>query len=149
MSKIKILFEIALRNLFASKINLVIGVIVLAGTVLVVVGGALLDSVDTSMSKSIKGSVAGDLQVYSAKSKDELATHEVEARDLQRRIPLAGDPTQRRDLQLELDVLQTRLRVNRAAVYSAERLQPLFDRFLPSKPFATVTLIALLVMLLR
>jgi hypothetical protein len=73
MGKLRILFEIALRNLFASKINFVIGFIVLAGTVLVLVGSALLDSVDTAMSKSIKGSVAGDIQVYSAKSKDELA----------------------------------------------------------------------------
>ncbi|MCC6811690.1 MAG: FtsX-like permease family protein [Deltaproteobacteria bacterium] len=73
MGKVKILFEIALRNLFASKINFVIGAVVFAGTVLVVVGSALLDSVDVSMAKSIKGSVAGDMQVYSAKSKDELA----------------------------------------------------------------------------
>lgn len=73
MGKLKIIFDIAIRNLFASKINLVIGGIVFFGTVLVVVGGALLDSVDHAMSRSIRGSVAGDVQVYSAKSADELA----------------------------------------------------------------------------
>jgi len=73
MGKLKIVFEIALRNLFASKINLIIGGIVFFGTVLVVVGGALLDSVDYSMSRSIRGSVAGDIQVYSSKSAEELA----------------------------------------------------------------------------
>lgn len=71
--KMRIIFEIAIRNLFASKINLVIGGIVFFGTILVVVGGALLDSVDHAMSRSIRGSIAGDVQVYSAKSADELA----------------------------------------------------------------------------
>ena len=73
MGKLKIIFSIALRNLFASKINLVIGGIVFFGTMLVVVGGALLDSVDHAMSRSVRGSVAGDVQVYSSKSADELA----------------------------------------------------------------------------
>ena len=37
------------------------------------VGSSLLDSIDAAMSRSIIGSVAGHIQVYSAKSKDELA----------------------------------------------------------------------------
>ena len=37
-----------------------------------VLGSSLLDSVDRAMSRSIIGSVAGHIQVYSAKSKDEL-----------------------------------------------------------------------------
>ena len=73
MGKLLVLVQIAFRNLFASKINLVIGSVILVGTVLVVVGSSLLDSVDTSMAKSIRSSVAGDLQIYSSKSKDELA----------------------------------------------------------------------------
>src|SRR6516164_5582297 len=72
---LRILIRIALRNLFASKLNLIIGGIILVGTVLVVVGGALLDSMDQSMSRSIIGSVAGHIQIYSAKSKDELALY--------------------------------------------------------------------------
>ncbi|QRO00398.1 ABC transporter permease [Archangium violaceum] len=73
MSQLKLLLQVALRNLFVSKINLLIGGIIFFGTVLVVVGGALVDSVDESMSRSIIGSVAGHLQVYSERSKDELA----------------------------------------------------------------------------
>ncbi len=73
LDKLRVLLQISVRNLFASKINWVIGGIICLGTMLVLVGGALLDSVDRSMSQSIRGSVAGDIQVYSAKSKDELA----------------------------------------------------------------------------
>jgi ABC-type lipoprotein release transport system permease subunit len=73
MSQLKLLLQVALRNLFVSKINLLIGGIIFFGTVLVVVGGALVDSVDEAMSRSIIGSVAGHLQVYSERSKDELA----------------------------------------------------------------------------
>src|SRR5216684_4015754 len=70
-----VLVRLALRNLFATKLNIIIGVIILVGTMLVVVGGALLDSMDASMSKSIIGSAAGHIQVYSAKSKEELALY--------------------------------------------------------------------------
>jgi ABC-type lipoprotein release transport system permease subunit len=70
---LRVLIQIALRNLFATKLNMVIGGIILVGTMLVVVGSALLDSMDESMSRSIIGSVAGHIQVYSAQSKDELA----------------------------------------------------------------------------
>src|SRR5499433_2550091 len=67
------LLRIAFRNLFRSRINLLIGAVILGGTFLVVVGGALLDSVVSSMSRSIIGSVAGHIQVYSARSKDDFA----------------------------------------------------------------------------
>ena len=70
-----VLVQIAFRNLFASKINFIIGAIIFFGTMFVVVGGALLDSLDTSMSKSIVGSVAGHVQIYSSKSKDELSIY--------------------------------------------------------------------------
>src|SRR5262249_47560056 len=75
MDHLRILIRIALRNLFATKLNLIIGGIILVGTLLVVVGGALLDSMDQSMSRSIIGSGAGNIQVYSAKSKDPLALY--------------------------------------------------------------------------
>jgi ABC-type lipoprotein release transport system permease subunit len=73
MSQLMLLVQVALRNLFTSWINIIIGGIIFFGTLLVVVGGALLDSMDEAMSRSIIGSVAGHLQVYSEKSKDELA----------------------------------------------------------------------------
>jgi len=68
-----ILLRISARNLFRSRINLLIGAVILGGTLVVVVGGALLDSVVSSMSRSIIGSVAGHVQVYSARSKDDFA----------------------------------------------------------------------------
>ncbi len=65
--------QIAFRNLFASRLKtLIVGGIILFGGFLVVLGTSLLDSVDQSMKKSIVGSVAGDIQVYSTKSKEEL-----------------------------------------------------------------------------
>jgi ABC-type lipoprotein release transport system permease subunit len=73
VDRLGILLKIAARNLFRSRINLLIGAVILGGTLLVVVGGALLGSVISSMSRSIIGSVAGHIQVYSAASKDEFA----------------------------------------------------------------------------
>lgn len=73
MGTLKLLLQVAFRNLFKSWINLIIGGIIFFATFLVVTGGALLDSVDSSMSRSIIGSIAGHVQVYSDKSKEELA----------------------------------------------------------------------------
>ncbi len=71
-----VLLQIAHRNLFASRArSLIVGGIVLVGAILVVVGSSLLESVDRGMRGSIQGSLAGQLQVYSARSKDELALY--------------------------------------------------------------------------
>jgi len=65
--------QIAFRNLFASRLKTVIvGGIIFFGALLVVAGNSLLDSLDSSMSRSVIGSVAGHIQVYSEKSKDNL-----------------------------------------------------------------------------
>ncbi|MEO5970420.1 MAG: FtsX-like permease family protein [Bdellovibrionia bacterium] len=69
------IFQIAIRNLLSSFLNFVIGSIIFVGTLLVVVGGSLLNSMDSAMSRSIIGSVAGHIQVYSEKSKDDLALY--------------------------------------------------------------------------
>jgi ABC-type lipoprotein release transport system permease subunit len=76
MIELLVLLRIAFRNLFASFLNVVIGIVILVGTFLFVVGGSLLGSVDSSMSRSITGSVAGNIQIYSDKSKDELALYD-------------------------------------------------------------------------
>lgn len=68
-----LLLQLALRNIFASFLNVVIGGIILVGTLVFVVGGSLIDNIDVAMSRSITGSISGDLQVYSDKSKDKLA----------------------------------------------------------------------------
>jgi ABC-type lipoprotein release transport system permease subunit len=66
----RLLLQISLRNVFSSFLNVVIGLIILVGTLFFVVGGSLVDSIDKAMSRSIIGSVAGHLQVYQDSSKD-------------------------------------------------------------------------------
>jgi len=68
-----VVVQIALRNLFASRYKtLIVGGIIAFGAFLVVMGTSLLDSVDRAMSGSIIGSVAGNIQVYSSQSKEDL-----------------------------------------------------------------------------
>lgn len=67
------LLGIALRNLWAHKIKTVIvGGILTFGTLLVLIGASLLSSLDASMAESLVGSIAGHLQISSAKGKDKL-----------------------------------------------------------------------------
>lgn len=73
MSQLGVLLQIAWRNLFASRMNLIVGLIMLVGTALVVVGGSMFDSLNRSMSSSVIGSLAGHIQIYNAESKDPLA----------------------------------------------------------------------------
>jgi len=75
LSRTFVLVQIALRNLFGSLLNLFVGSIILFGTVLLVVGGSLFDTLDRSLSKSIVGSVTGHLQLYSTRSKDNLEVY--------------------------------------------------------------------------
>jgi ABC-type lipoprotein release transport system permease subunit len=71
-----LLIQISLRNLLAGKARtFVVGGIILMGAVLVVVGSSLLDSIDAGMRGSIQGSLGGHIQLYEARSKDELALY--------------------------------------------------------------------------
>ena len=73
LDTLKVVAQIALRNLFASRIKtFIVGGIITFGAFIIVIGTSLLDSVDQSMSRSITGSIAGDIQVYSAESKETL-----------------------------------------------------------------------------
>src|SRR3954466_10642783 len=74
--QVGILLQIAFRDLFASRAKtLIVGGIILAGAVLVVVGSSFVDSIDAGMRTSIQGSLAGHIQVYDARSKDDLALY--------------------------------------------------------------------------
>lgn len=75
MGRLSMLVQIAWRNLLASPINLIIGALILFGTFLFVVVGGLLDSLNAAMARSVIGSAAGHVQIYSAKSKDELSLY--------------------------------------------------------------------------
>jgi len=69
----KVILRIALRNLLASRAKtIIIGAIVLVGTVVAVAGSSLVESVDRGMRSSIQGSLGGHLQAYHARSKDPL-----------------------------------------------------------------------------
>jgi ABC-type lipoprotein release transport system permease subunit len=73
LATLRVVAEIAFRNLFASRWKtLIVGGIIGFGALLVVVGTSLLDGVDRAMRRSITGSIAGHIQVYSSKSKDDL-----------------------------------------------------------------------------
>ncbi len=68
-----LLIRIAVRNILATPVRtLIIGVLVVFGTVLVVVGGSLLTTLDGTMAKSVVGSVSGHLQIHSADARDKL-----------------------------------------------------------------------------
>ncbi|HEY5954902.1 MAG TPA: hypothetical protein VIV60_00065, partial [Polyangiaceae bacterium] len=70
---LRVIAQIALRNLFASRVKtLIVGGIIGFGAALVVLGTSLLDSIDQAMSRSITGAIAGDIQVYSSESKEVL-----------------------------------------------------------------------------
>jgi ABC-type lipoprotein release transport system permease subunit len=65
--------QIAIRNLGAHRLKtFIVGGIIFFGAFLVVLGNSLVDSIDSSMSRSVIGSVAGNIQVYNAASKDKL-----------------------------------------------------------------------------
>ncbi|HEX9049872.1 MAG TPA: FtsX-like permease family protein [Anaeromyxobacter sp.] len=69
----RVLLRIAFRNLTASPVRTaILGAIVLVGSLIVVVGASLLDSIDRGMRTSIQGSLGGQIQVYDARSEGAL-----------------------------------------------------------------------------
>jgi ABC-type lipoprotein release transport system permease subunit len=74
MGTLGLLGAMAWRNLWSHKAkNILVGVLMAFGTLLVVMGSSLLDSIDRAMARSITQSVAGHLQVYSRDARDSLA----------------------------------------------------------------------------
>jgi ABC-type lipoprotein release transport system permease subunit len=70
---LRMLLRIAFRNLTASPVRTgILGAIVLVGSLIVVVGSSLLDSIDRGVRTSIQGSLGGHLQVYDASSEGTL-----------------------------------------------------------------------------
>ncbi len=55
MSWVLLLLQTSFRNIFSSFLNVVIGLIILVGTLFFVVGGSLVNSMDKAMSRSIIG----------------------------------------------------------------------------------------------
>lgn len=74
VAMIRLIINVAFRNLWLYRVKtLVIGTLLCLGTFLGVVGFSLLRDVQGSMKESIIGSIAGHLQIYSDKAKDDLA----------------------------------------------------------------------------
>ncbi|HET7826450.1 MAG TPA: hypothetical protein VFK90_14035, partial [Anaeromyxobacter sp.] len=70
---VRILLRIAFRNLTAAPVRTaILGAIVLVGSMIVVVGSSLLESIDRGMRTSIQGSLGGHVQVYDARSEGDL-----------------------------------------------------------------------------
>jgi ABC-type lipoprotein release transport system permease subunit len=71
-----ILVQIAVRNLFASRLKtLIVGSIISVGAIIVVVGSSLVDSIDAGMRGSFINSVTGHAQIFNKNSKDDLAIY--------------------------------------------------------------------------
>ena len=74
LDTVRVSAQIAFRNLGAHRLKtFIVGGIIFFGAFLVVLGNSLVDSIDNSMSRSVIGSVAGNIQVYNSTSKDKLA----------------------------------------------------------------------------
>lgn len=65
---------VSLRNLKSHRVKtLIVGTILVFGSALVLVGTALVDSIEAGMERSITSSISGHLQVYSGTAEDDLA----------------------------------------------------------------------------
>lgn len=74
LSGARLLATLALRSLWSHKAkSLIVGSLIFFGALLVVMGTALLDSIEDSMSRSIIQSLAGHIQVYDSEARDPLA----------------------------------------------------------------------------
>lgn len=72
LHRMRVVCEIALRHLLASRWKtLIVGAVGACAAMLIVVGSATLSSVDAALQRGITGSVAGDIHVYSSDSKDD------------------------------------------------------------------------------
>lgn len=74
LATLYMLILVSLRNLKSHRVKtLIVGTILVFGSALVLVGTALVDSIEAGMERSITSSISGHLQVYSGTAEDELA----------------------------------------------------------------------------
>jgi ABC-type lipoprotein release transport system permease subunit len=73
IAALRIVVPMAAGSLFKTRSRtVVVGCLLAFGAMLTVAGSALLDSINATMTRAVTGSMAGHLQVYSAKAKDPL-----------------------------------------------------------------------------
>ncbi len=69
-----LLIRLSWRSLYSHRVkSAIVGTLLMLGTVLVVLGSSLVDSIEAAMQRSITASLAGHLQVYSANGRDRLS----------------------------------------------------------------------------
>lgn len=74
LARTRLLVYMALRSLWSHKVKSgIVGSLMVFGTLLVVLGTALLDSIEGAIERSVVHSLSGHLQVYSGTGRDELA----------------------------------------------------------------------------
>ena len=78
-------------------------------------------------------------------AKASLATHEAEVQQLAGRLAAEKNEKAQHELAFQIEMVQAKMKMDRAGIYSAGKLQPFLERFMPNKPFQTVTLIILIV----
>ena len=73
-ARIWLLLRLSWRSLYSHRVkSAIVGTLLLLGTLLVVLGSSLVDSIENAMQRSITASLAGHLQVYSAEGRDRLS----------------------------------------------------------------------------
>ncbi len=80
-----------------------------------------------------------------AAAQQSLKNHEEQIRTLRQKTASTNEAAAKREADFQLDLLESQQQIDRASVYSAERIQPYIVRYMPAKPFPTVVLIACLV----
>lgn len=89
------------------------------------------------------------LQTWNAKrltnAQANLAQLETQTKELQAQHAAEADAKAKQELAFQIEMQQGKLQIEKARIYSAERLQPFFDHFLPVTPFGTVVFIVVLV----
>ncbi len=74
IARLRLLVYMALRSLWSHKVkSLIVGSLMAFGTLLVVLGTGLLDSIESSIERSVVNSLSGHLQVYAGTGRDSLA----------------------------------------------------------------------------
>jgi len=69
-----LIFKMALRNLKLNKLkSLIVGLIIMAGTILAILGNSFVDTLSFGMKKNLINSVTGEIQIYSSDAKEKLS----------------------------------------------------------------------------
>ena len=73
---IRLAVTMAVQSLFAHRTkSIIVGSLLILGTILITCGIALLDNVESSISRIVIESLSGHHQIYDAKAKDQISIY--------------------------------------------------------------------------